>query len=127
MWAENVNSDIWTYLVLVSIIFYILITVFSVMTMTDLIEVPLVRGKLIFSQFSGNDRMKHFLGLQLWHLLKYTELTEIVRQNNELFNFFLYLPFLSWIFTIYRTAREEGSYFFNSSLPLSTTLQTLRP
>ena len=35
------------------------------MTMTDLIEVPLVRGKLIFSQFSGNDRMKHFLGLQL--------------------------------------------------------------
>ena len=64
------------------------------MTMTDLIEVPLVRGKLIFSQFSGNDRMKHLLGLQLWHLLKYTELTEIVRQNNELFNFF----FLSWFF-----------------------------
>ena len=35
------------------------------MTMGDLIEVPLVRGKLIFSQFSGNDRMKHLLGLQL--------------------------------------------------------------
>ena len=28
--------------------------------------------------------MKHLLGLQLWHLLKYAELTEIVRQTDKL-------------------------------------------
>ena len=28
--------------------------------------------------------MKHFSGLLLWHLLKYTELIEVVRQNNKL-------------------------------------------
>ena len=29
--------------------------------------------------------MKHLLGLQLWHLFKYAELTEVVRQNRRLF------------------------------------------
>ena len=29
--------------------------------------------------------MKHLLGLQLWHLLKYAELTAVVRQNDRLF------------------------------------------
>ena len=29
--------------------------------------------------------MKHLLGLQLWHLFKYAELTEVVRQNEKLF------------------------------------------
>ena len=33
--------------------------------------------------------------------------------------FFLYLGFLSRIFTIRRTAGERGSYFFKPSLPLS--------
>ena len=28
--------------------------------------------------------MKHLLGLQLWHLFKYGELTEVVRQNDKL-------------------------------------------
>ena len=27
--------------------------------------------------------MKNLLGLQLWHLFKYTELTEVVRQNDK--------------------------------------------
>ena len=35
------------------------------------------------------DSMKHFLGLQLWHLLKYAELTEAVRQNGKLLVEFL--------------------------------------
>ena len=29
--------------------------------------------------------MKHLLGLQLWHLFKYAELTEVSRQNYKLF------------------------------------------
>ena len=29
--------------------------------------------------------MKHLLGLQLWHLFKYAELTEVVKQNDKLF------------------------------------------
>ena len=29
--------------------------------------------------------MKHLLGLQLWHLFKYAELTEVVIQNGKLF------------------------------------------
>ena len=29
--------------------------------------------------------MKHLLGLQLWHLFEYWELTKVVRQNDKLF------------------------------------------
>ena len=55
------------------------------MTVADLRELPPVRGKLIFPQFSDKGNMKHLLGLQLLHLFKYAELTEVVRQNNKLF------------------------------------------
>ena len=58
----------------------------SVVTVTDLLQLPPARGKLIFSQFSDNDSMKHLLGLQLWDLFQYAELTEVVRQNDQLFN-----------------------------------------
>ena len=57
----------------------------SVLTVANLLQLPPVRGKLIFSQFSDKDSMKHLLGLQLWHLFQYAELTEVVRQNDQLF------------------------------------------
>ena len=57
----------------------------SVMTVVDLLQLPSIRGKLIFSQFSDKDSTKHLLGLQLWHLFRYPELTEVVRQNDKLF------------------------------------------
>ena len=57
----------------------------SVMTVADLLQLPPVRGKFLFSQFSDKYSMKHLLGLQLWHLFKYAELTKVVRQNNKLF------------------------------------------
>ena len=57
---------------------------FSVINVADLFQRPPVKGKLIFSQFSDKHSMKHLLGLQLWHLFRYAELTEIVRQNDKL-------------------------------------------
>ena len=56
-----------------------------VMTLTDLLQLPLFSGKLIFSRFPDKDSMKHLLGLQLWYLFKYAELTEVARQSYELF------------------------------------------
>ena len=41
----------------------------SVVTVADLLQLLPVRGKLLFSQISDKDSMKHLLGLQLWHLL----------------------------------------------------------
>ena len=56
-----------------------------VMTVAGLLQLPPVWGKPIFFQFSDKDSMNHLLGLQLWHLFKYAELTEVVRQNDKLF------------------------------------------
>ena len=43
----------------------------SVMMVADLFQLPPVRGKLMFSQFSDKNSVGHLLGLQLWHLFKY--------------------------------------------------------
>ena len=53
--------------------------VLSVTTVTELLQLPPFREKLISSQFSDKDSMKHLLGLQLWHLSKNPELIEVVR------------------------------------------------
>ena len=57
----------------------------SLTTEADLLQLPPVIGKLIYIYiyffFFGEDSMKHLLGLQLWHLFRYTELTEFVRQK----------------------------------------------
>ena len=37
----------------------------SILTVADFLQLPPVRGKLIFSQFFDKDSMKHLLGLQL--------------------------------------------------------------
>ena len=55
----------------------------SVTTVADLLQLLPVRGKLIFSQYFDKDSMKHLLGLQVWHLSKYAELTEVVRQKDK--------------------------------------------
>ena len=47
--------------------------------LVDFLQLPPIRGKLVFSRFPNNDSMKHLLILQLWHLFKYAELTEVVR------------------------------------------------
>ena len=45
---------------------------------------------------------------------------------SEFLFFFFILVFFSWTFMNHRTVGERGGYFFNSSLPLSPTSQTLR-
>ena len=60
-------------------------TALSVMIVADLIQLPLVREKLIISQFLAKDSIKQSLGLQLWHLLQYGEKTEVIRQNDKQF------------------------------------------
>ena len=60
---------------------------FSVMTVADLLQLPLIRGKLTFSQFSDKEIMKYLLGLQLLHLFKYAELTEVVRHDKLFIDF----------------------------------------
>ena len=52
------------------------------MTIADLLQLPPIRGKLIFFQFSGKDSTKNLLSLQLQYLFKYAELTEVVRQKD---------------------------------------------
>ena len=54
------------------------------MTKAEMLQLPRVRRKLIFSQLSDKDSMKQLLGLQLRHLLKYTELIDAVRSNDKL-------------------------------------------
>ena len=52
------------------------------MTLADLLQPSPVEGKLIFS---NNDSVEHLLGLQLQHLFKYAELTEVISQKDKLF------------------------------------------
>ena len=57
----------------------------SVITVGDFFHLPPILGKFIFSPFSDKDSFKHLLYLQLCHLFKYAELTEVVRQNDKTF------------------------------------------
>ena len=59
------------------------------MTVANFLQLSPARSKLIFSQFSDKHDLKNLLGLQLWHLFKYAELSEVARQNNYLFIDFL--------------------------------------
>ena len=42
----------------------------TVITVADLLQLPLIRVKLIFSHFCDKDSIKHLLDLQLWYLFK---------------------------------------------------------
>ena len=52
-----------------------------VITVADLLQLPSVKRKLIFSRFSNEDGMKDLLDLQLWCLFKYGKLTEVLGGN----------------------------------------------
>ena len=55
------------------------------MTVADFLQLPPVRGTFIFQQFSEMDNMKYFIGFQLWHSFKCSELTVVVGENDKLF------------------------------------------
>ena len=56
-----------------------------VMTVAEFLQLSPFRRKLIFSQFSDKSSMNYLRGMQLYHLLKHTELTEGVSQIDQLF------------------------------------------
>ena len=56
-----------------------------VMTVQDFLQLLPAREKLIFLGFSDKASMKQLSGLQLWHLFKCEELTEVVQENDEQF------------------------------------------
>ena len=57
----------------------------SLLVIADYLQLPPVWGRLIFSRFTSGSKMNQLLSLQLWHLLKYAELTEVVRQSDQIF------------------------------------------
>ena len=61
-----------------------------------------------------------------WKTTKGIPLVSHNGSNYDYHLFFFYLGFLSRPFTNHRTAGEGGGHFFNSSLPLPPTSQTLR-
>ena len=84
-----VSSDLWsdidsklgeTFMMIPEKVFAAL----SVLIVADF-QLPPVRLKLIFSQFSKGHSMKHFSGLQLWNLFKYTEIMAVVIQDDIMF------------------------------------------
>ena len=54
-----------------------------VMTVANLLQLSSFRKKII--RVPGKDSIKRLLGLQLWNLSKYAELSEVLRQNDKLF------------------------------------------
>ena len=75
----------------------------SVVTVSLLLELSRLKGKLLFSQFSDKDSTKDLLGLQLRFLLKFAELTEVVRQK---YKFFMDLLNKAGVGNIYDDAKK---------------------
>ena len=74
-----VSSDLWINIKpglgkIFMMIAEIAFTGLSVMAVADLLQLLSVKEKLMFPD---TDSMKHLLDLQLWHLFKYAELTEV--------------------------------------------------
>lgn len=55
------------------------------MIVVKLFQLLVFRAKLIFSQCSDKDSMKHLLDLELWYLFKYAKLTKAVIQSDKQF------------------------------------------
>ena len=79
------SSDLWTNIDSRLEETCMVIAGLSVMTVADLLQLPPFRRNLIFSRFLDKDSIKHLLGLQLWHLFEYAELTEVVMENDKLY------------------------------------------
>ena len=94
-----VSNDLWTDINLRLGEIFMIITEkafasLSGMTVAHLLQLPPVRRKLIFSRLSNKDSIKHLLGLQLWYLFEYAELTGVVRQIDKLFVDFELVKFM---------------------------------
>ena len=57
----------------------------SVMVIGDYLQLSPVKMRFIFSRFTSRNKVNQLLSLQLRHLLKYAERTELLRQHDEIF------------------------------------------
>ena len=57
----------------------------SVVVISDYLQPSTVRGRFIFSKFTSGSKKNKLLSLQLWHLFKFAELEEVVRQSDRVF------------------------------------------
>ena len=87
--VSMVSSDLWTdFDARLAEIFKTIGLPFAGLSMVligDFLQLPPVKGRFIFSQFTNYSKMNQLLSLQLWHLFKYAELTEVVRQKDSEF------------------------------------------
>ena len=73
--------------------------------------------KTYISKFSDKDSNKHLLGLQLWHLFKYAELTDVVKLNYKLF---IHLLDNVWVGNIVDDLQNLKFYSrFKRTIPIS--------
>ena len=61
------------------------LAVLSLVVIGDYLQLPPVRGGFLFSKFASGSKMNQLLSLQLWHLFKYAELTQVAIQNDQTF------------------------------------------
>ena len=56
----------------------------SIILIGDFLQLPPVKGKPIYAPFGYDDKLDTLFGLELWHTFKFAELTEVMRQKDEL-------------------------------------------
>ena len=57
----------------------------SVVVIGDYLQLSPVRMRFTFSRFTSRNKVNQLLSLQLRNLFKYAELTEVLRQRDEIF------------------------------------------
>ena len=56
--------------------------VIQLLVTVDYFQLPLVKGRFIFSRFTAGRKMNEILSLQFWHLIQCDELIEVVGQSD---------------------------------------------
>ena len=55
----------------------------KVVLVADLLQLPPVMGKPVYATANGCDSLERYLSLNLWRMLQFAELTEVMRQRGD--------------------------------------------